>query len=88
MGIRILLLFGVALTVQAQDDPLDVLRRVSHNVMETIDRSEYRLNGIFRANSCHGLAAEKKRRHLKRRLTAPIACGLMSRSASATRYSE
>jgi hypothetical protein len=70
MGIRILLLFGVALTVQAQDDPLDVLRRVSHNVMETIDRSEYRLNGIFRANSCHGLAAEKKRRHLKRRLTA------------------
>jgi hypothetical protein len=70
MGIRILLLFGVALTVQAQDDPLDVLRRVSHNVMETIDRSEYRLNGIFRANSCDGLAAEKKRRHLKRRLTA------------------
>jgi hypothetical protein len=70
MGTRILLLFGVALTVQAQDDPLDVLRRVSHNVMETIDRSEYRLNGIFRANSCDGLAAEKKRRHLKRRLTA------------------
>jgi hypothetical protein len=38
MGIRILLLFGVALEVQTQDDPLDLLRRVSHNVMETINR--------------------------------------------------
>lgn len=73
MRTRLLLFVGVALTVQAQDDPLDVLRRVSYNVMktidrmpkyvctQTIDRSEYRLNGIFRADSCDGLAAEKER---------------------------
>jgi hypothetical protein len=77
-----LLLFGLVLAVQAQDDPLDLLRRVSHNVMETIDRmpkyvctqtidrSEYRLNGVIKADSCDGLAAEKNSGHLKRHLTA------------------
>jgi len=79
---RMLLLFGVVLALQAQDDPLDVLRRVSHNVMETIDRmpkyvctqtidrSEYRLNGVMKADSCDDLAAGKNTGHVKRHLTA------------------
>src|SRR5271169_2282511 len=71
MWTRLALLLAVAVAAQAQDDPKELLLRVSQRVMEavnrlpkyictlTIDRAEYKSNGIVEAHSCDKLAAEK-----------------------------
>jgi len=76
------LLFGVSIVARAQDDPQDLLRQVSQKVMDsihrlpkylctlTIERSQYKIGGIFSTHSCDNLAAEKKAERLKRSLYA------------------
>jgi hypothetical protein len=72
MRARLVLLLGISFAVQAQDDPKDLLVRVSQKVMDTvnrlpkyvctltIDRTEYKNNGAASTHSCDNLAAEKK----------------------------
>ena len=82
MRTRLALLLAMSVAAQAQDDAKELLLRVSQRVMEavnrlpkyictlTIDRAEYKTNGIVEAHSCDKLAAEKEAGHLKRRLFA------------------
>jgi hypothetical protein len=80
MRTRLLLLWSIAAIVHAQDDPKDLLARISHKVMETIghmpkyvctqtiDRDAYQLNGIHRSHSCDDVTAENNAGHIKRHL--------------------
>jgi hypothetical protein len=82
MRTALALLFSVSMVARAQDDPKDLLLRVSQKVMDsihrlprylctlTIERSQYKTGGVLSTHSCDNLAAEKKAGHLKRSLYA------------------
>jgi hypothetical protein len=77
---RLALLLSISFAVHAQDEPKDLLMRVSQKVMDavnrlpkyvctlTIDRAEYQTNGLLLTRSCDSREAEKKAGRLKRRL--------------------
>ncbi len=82
MRFRLVILLGMSVVVaQAEDDPTDLLRRVSQKVMDTvnrlpkyvctlsIDRAEYENNGVFQTRACDALASEKRAALVKRRLS-------------------
>jgi hypothetical protein len=82
MRTALALLFSVSIVAPAQDDPKNLLLRVSQKVMDsihrlpsylctlTIERAQYKTDGGVSIHSCDNLAAEKKAGRLKRRLYA------------------
>jgi hypothetical protein len=76
--IRLPLLLSVSLEVQAQDNPNDLIMRVSRKILDsvnrlpkyvctlTIDRAVYEPRGGSPAHTCDGLEARKKGGHLGR----------------------
>jgi hypothetical protein len=76
--IRLPLLLSVSVGVHAEDNPNDLLTRVSQRILDsvsrlpkyvctlTVDRSVYRTRGGPPAHSCDGLEARKKGGHLGR----------------------
>jgi hypothetical protein len=82
MRTRLALLLGICTAIQAQDDPKDLLLRVSQKLMGTvnrlpkyvctltIDRAEYKSDGVPSTRTCDKLAVEKKAGRLKHRLFA------------------
>ena len=77
MRIQLALLLSISLTVSGQDDPQDLLSRVTHKVMDTvhrlpkyvctltIDRAEYQSEGLLLTHSCDSREADKKAGRLK-----------------------
>jgi hypothetical protein len=72
MPARLAILLSISVALRAQDDPKDLLTRVSQKVMDTanrlpkyfctltIDRAQYQTSGVRPTRSCDNLAAEKK----------------------------
>ncbi len=82
MRLRLALLLSICVAAKAQDDPKDLLLRVSQKAMDTvnrlpkyvctltIDRAEYKSDSLIPTHACDNLAAEQRAGRLKRRLFA------------------
>jgi hypothetical protein len=80
--IRLPLLLSVSCGVQAQDNPNDLIMRVSQKILDsvnrlpkyvctlTVDRAAYETGGGAPAHACDGLEARKKGGHLGRLFTS------------------
>src|ERR1700722_18405212 len=82
MRIRLALILGVSLSVQAQDNQQDLLMRVSQTILDsvnrlpryvctlTVDRARYQTRVIAPTRTCDDLEAQKKGVDLRGRLLA------------------